>query len=42
MAFYTTDTFNDPAGGGRAFVLDGAQVNAIAAFLRVELYGEHP
>ena len=35
VAFYTTDTFNDsPAGGGRAFVLDGAQVNAIAAFLR--------
>jgi hypothetical protein len=33
--FYTTDTFNEsPAGGGRAFVLDGAQVNAIAAFLR--------
>jgi hypothetical protein len=35
VAFYTTDTFNDsPAGGGRAFVLDGAEVNAIAAFLR--------
>ena len=35
VAFYTTDTFNDsPAGGGRAFVLDGAEVNAISAFLR--------
>jgi cytochrome c peroxidase len=35
VAFYTTDTFNDsPAGGGRAFVLDDAEVNAIAAFLR--------
>jgi mono/diheme cytochrome c family protein len=35
VAFYTTDTFNDsPAGGGRAFVLDGSEVNAIAAFLR--------
>jgi cytochrome c peroxidase len=35
VAFYTTDTFNDsPAGGGRAFVLDGTEVNAIAAFLR--------
>ena len=35
VAFYTTDTFNDsPDGDGRAFVLDGAEVNAIAAFLR--------
>jgi cytochrome c peroxidase len=36
VAFYTTDTFNDsPAGRpNRAFVLDGAEVNAIAAFLR--------
>ena len=35
VAFYTTDTFNDsPAGNGRAFVLDGAEVNAISAFLR--------
>ncbi len=35
VAFYTTDTFNDsPAGGGRAFVLDDAEVKAIAAFLR--------
>ena len=36
VAFYTTDTFNDsPAGRpNRAFVLDGGQVNAIAAFLR--------
>jgi cytochrome c peroxidase len=35
VAFYTTDTFNaSPSGNGRAFVLDGAEVNAIAAFLR--------
>jgi mono/diheme cytochrome c family protein len=35
VAFYTTDTFNEsPSGNGRAFVLDGAEVNAISAFLR--------
>ena len=35
VRFYTTDTFNrSPAGAGRAFVLDGAGINDVAAFLR--------
>jgi cytochrome c peroxidase len=35
IAFYTTDTFNNSiAGGGRAFVLDRPEINAIGAFLR--------
>jgi hypothetical protein len=35
VRFYTLDVFNaSPAGRGRAFVLDRAQVNQIAGFLR--------
>jgi hypothetical protein len=37
VAFYTSDTFHaspDAAGGGGAFVLNDAQINQIAAFLR--------
>ena len=35
VRFYTTDTFNSsPAGAGRAFVLDRAGINDVAAFLR--------
>jgi cytochrome c peroxidase len=35
VAFYTTDVFNDStAGGGRAFVFDTTQINALGAVLR--------